>query len=90
MVFSDKLYEINFHYTSKKKKICRPSLVVPVMKNPPANAGTMGLNPDYRKIPHATEHVSLSHSLRSRAQEPQLLKPAHPGACAVQQGKPPQ
>ena len=45
------------------------------------------------KIPHATEQISLCAqllSLCSRAQEPQLLKSECPGACALQQEKPPQ
>ena len=58
-----------------------------IVKNPPANSGRQ-FNPWCRKIPHATEQLSLCAtilSLCSRAQEPQLLKPAHPRACNLKQ-----
>ena len=51
-----------------------------VVKNPPANAGDMGSSPGPGR-----SHMPLSNearapqllSLRSRAREPQLLKPTH-------------
>ena len=52
-----------------------------VVKNPPANAGDMGLNPS----------LGRSHLLwDSYASVLQLLKPLHPRARALQQEKPPQ
>ena len=43
------------------------------------------------RMPHAKEQLTLCATtieLCSRAQEPQLLKPPHPRACALQQEKP--
>ena len=51
----------------------------------------MGSLPDPGRSPMLWSneaHVSQLLSLSSRAQEPQLLKPAHPRACALQQEKP--
>ena len=50
-----------------------------VVKNPPANAGIHGFEPWSGKMTHAVEQLSGAPqplSLRSRAREPQLLKPA--------------
>ena len=64
-----------------------------VDKNPPANAGDMGSIPGLRRF---TCHRAINAcepqipSLTSRARKPQLLKPVHPRACALQQGKFPQ
>ena len=49
-----------------------------VVKNPPANAGDMGLIPDLGR-----SHVPRSNE----AHVPQLLKPEHLRACAPQQEK---
>ena len=49
-----------------------------VVKNPPANAGDMGLSPGLGRshMPRSNQaHVPQLLSLRSRAREPQLLKP---------------
>ena len=71
-----------------------------VVKNPPANAGDMGLSPASGKIPHAAEQLSLSATTTEpavRAHEPQLLSSCAtttearvPRARARQQEKPPQ
>ena len=61
-----------------------------VDKNPPANAGDMGSIPGLRRF---TCHRAINAcepqipSLTSQARKPQLLKPVHPRACALQQGK---
>ena len=52
----------------------------PVIKNPPSNAGDMGLIPGWgTKIPHATGQLSLhaksTESVHSRAHVPQLESP---------------
>ena len=52
----------------------------PVVKNPPSNAGDMGLIPGRgTKIPHATGQLSLhaatTEPAHSRAHMPQLLSP---------------
>ena len=49
-----------------------------VVKNPPANAGDTGSSPGPGRshVPRSNQaHVSQLLSLRSRAHEPQLLKP---------------
>ena len=51
-----------------------------VVKNPPANAGDMGSipGPGRSHMPRSTKaRAPQLPSLRSRAREPQLLKPAH-------------
>ena len=63
----------------------------PVVKNPPCNAGNMGLIHGLRR-----SHMPWSNqargaqilSLCSRAYELKLLKLTHPRACALQQEKP--
>ena len=55
-----------------------------MVKNPPANAGDMGLIPDMRRS-HRTITKPVRHkllSLCSRAWELRLLKPVLPGVCA--------
>ena len=51
-----------------------------VVKNLPANAGDMGLSPGLRRshiLQSNKARVPQLLSLRSRAHEPQLLKPTH-------------
>ena len=51
-----------------------------MVKNPPANAGDMGLSPGPGRshMPRSNQaHAPQLLSLCSRAHEPQLLKPAH-------------
>ena len=51
-----------------------------MVKNPPANAGDMGSSPGLGKshMPRGNQaHEPQLLSLRSRAREPQLLKPMH-------------
>ena len=62
-----------------------------VVKNLPANAGDTGSSPGPgRSHMPRKAHAPQLLSLRSRAREPQLLKPMHPRARALQQEKPPQ
>ena len=71
-----------------------------VVKNPPANAGDTGSSPGPggSHMPGSSWACAPQlQSLRSRAQEPQLLSPSAtttearvPRACALQQEKPPQ
>ena len=71
-----------------------------MVKNPPANAGDMGLIPGLGRshMPRGNEaHAPQLLSLHSRAHEPQLLgshttitEARIPRACAPQQEKPPQ
>ena len=71
-----------------------------VVKNPPANAGDMGLSPcpGRSHMPRSNEaRVPQLLSLSSRARGPQLLslhattiEARLPRACAPQQEKPPQ
>ena len=55
-----------------------------VVKNPPANAGDTGLIPNRRRSPclRAAKPMATLLSLCSRAWEPQLPQPSHPGAHA--------
>ena len=62
-----------------------------VVKNLPANAGDTSSIPGLgrSRMPRGTSaRVPWLLSLCSRAQEPQLLTPEHPRACAPQQDKP--
>ena len=71
-----------------------------VVKNPPANAGDMGLSPGPGRshMPRSNKaHAPQLLSLHSRARKPQLLSPratttetCSPRARALQQEKPPQ
>ena len=58
-----------------------------VVKNPPASTGDTDSIPDSGR-PHMlwsnSPYAPQPSGLCSRAQEPQLLKPAHPRACAPQ------
>ena len=64
-----------------------------VDKNPSADAGDTSVIPGQGR-PHTPQSTQARApqllSLCSRAWEPHLLKPAHPRACALQQGKPTQ
>ena len=58
-----------------------------MVKNPPANAGDMGLIPGQGRshMPWSNYvHALQLLNLRSRAREPQLLKPTCPRACVPQ------
>ena len=62
-----------------------------VVKNLPVNAGDTTLIPDPGRshIPRNNQaHIPQLLSLCPRAHTPQLLKPTHPGAHALQQDKP--
>ena len=62
-----------------------------VVKNPPVNAGDRGSSPESERSHMPWSNWALVPqplSLRSRAREPQLLKPTSPGARALQQEKP--
>ena len=62
-----------------------------MVRNPPANAGDMGLIPDLRRSHMPRSNLSLAPQLLClcpRAQEPQLLEPMRPRAHAPQQEKP--
>ena len=62
-------------------------------KNPPAKAGDAGLIPDLggSHVPWTDEAcVPRLQGLCSGAWEPQLQKPEHTRACALQQQRPPQ
>ena len=64
----------------------------PVVKNPPANAGDADSIPDPGRshmFQSNQAHVPQLLSLRSRAWAPQQLKFMCPGACTLQQEKPP-
>ena len=71
-----------------------------MVKNPPANAGDMGLNPGPGRSPMLWSNQALAPQLLSpcsRAHEPQLLSPhattteaGAPRVHALQQEKPPQ
>ena len=77
----------------KKKIILQALLVTQVIKNLPAHVRRRRFHPWLGKIPHALEQLSPCTqplSLCSRAQEPEVLNPEHPRACAQRQEKPPQ
>jgi len=70
-----------------------------VVKNPPANAGDTGLVPDLgRSQIEAAKPTCYNYwacapepgNCNDWAHMPQLLKPTHPKALALQQEKPPQ
>ena len=78
-------------YSSHTIKYTQDFPVGPVTKNPPANAGEMGSDPGPGRfrVPRGSSACGLQPlNLCSRAWEPQVLKPAQPGARALQQEKP--
>ena len=60
----------------------------PLVKNPPANAGHIGLIPDPGRSPHASEQLSpcatTAEARAPRAGAPQQEKPPQREACAPQ------
>ena len=71
------LYFFTFFHSFKK---CLGFLGGAVVKNPPANAGDTGSSPGPGRshMPRSNQaHAPQLLSLRSRAREPQLLKPTH-------------
>ena len=61
----------------------------PVVKNPPANAGDTNSIPDPGRSHRFQSNQAQLLSLCSRAWAPQQLKFMCPGACTLQQEKPP-
>ena len=64
-----------------------------MIKNPPSNAGDMGMSPDLGRSHEPGSNKPVSHNYWACAlepNEPQVLKPKYPRAHALQKEKPSQ